>query len=316
MKMMTRRERIEGALWGHLVGDALGVPYEFHDPFSIPPAGQIEFEPPPGFRRSHDGTPPGTWSDDGAMALCLLDSLLDRGRFDRRDCVGRLQAWANEGYLAVDGRVFDIGNQTWEALEAHRAGERVLALRSDGSPADGNGSLMRVLPLALWHRGTDAELVDDARAQSRLTHPHPLSLACCALYCLWARRILDEADDPWARAVATLRALLPVGSPERAALETSVRPDRPPAGTGSGFVADSLSSGRLVLSAGSYEDVVRAAIRLGRDTDTTACIAGGLAGLRDGVGAIPNRWLDELRGKEMVRPLLDRLLEGERGRKP
>lgn len=74
--MPTRAERIAGGLIGLLVGDALGVPYEFHEADEIPPSAQIEFEPPAGFDRSHKGTPPGTWSDDGAQALCLLDSLL------------------------------------------------------------------------------------------------------------------------------------------------------------------------------------------------------------------------------------------------
>ncbi len=80
--MPTRKERIEGGLVGLLVGDALGVPYEFSSPSELPTADRIEFEPPPDFRRAHSGTPCGTWSDDSAQALCLLDSLLTCGRFD------------------------------------------------------------------------------------------------------------------------------------------------------------------------------------------------------------------------------------------
>ncbi|HEU4534512.1 MAG TPA: ADP-ribosylglycohydrolase family protein, partial [Polyangiaceae bacterium] len=80
--MVARREGLAGGLVGLLVGDALGVPYEFHRASALPPADAIEMQPPPGFSRSHRGVPPGTYSDDGAQALCLLASLLDRGGFD------------------------------------------------------------------------------------------------------------------------------------------------------------------------------------------------------------------------------------------
>src|ERR1041384_2962683 len=116
------RDRIEGGLIGLLVGDALGVPYEFHPASAIPPLEQIEFDPPPGFRRSHRSVPPGTWSDDGAQALCLLASLLDRGALAVGDFSRRLLAWYEDGYMAVDNRVFDVGVQTTVALRALMAG--------------------------------------------------------------------------------------------------------------------------------------------------------------------------------------------------
>src|SRR5262249_39240267 len=161
--------------------------YEFHSPDELPPAEQIEYTPPPAFRRAHSGTPPGTWSDDGALALCLLASLLERGRFDADDFGQRMLRWYRDGYLAVDTRVYDIGMPTGQALAALREG--VPALQAGPAPpnSNGNGSLMRVLPLALWHRGSDADLIRDARDQSRVTHGHLRSQLCCALYCLWAR---------------------------------------------------------------------------------------------------------------------------------
>ncbi|MFL5446323.1 MAG: ADP-ribosylglycohydrolase family protein, partial [Myxococcales bacterium] len=103
-----RRDRMEGGILGLLVGDALGVPYEFHGPTEIPASDDIEMDPPPDFRRSHAGTPPGTWSDDGAQALALLASLLERGRLDLDDFAARLLAWFERGEYAVDDRVFDV----------------------------------------------------------------------------------------------------------------------------------------------------------------------------------------------------------------
>lgn len=307
--MPTREERIAGGLIGLLVGDALGVPYEFHTANEIPSREHIEFEPLVGFQRAHTGTPPGTWSDDGAHALCLLDTLLTCRSFDAEDFGRRLLRWYDEGYLAVDGRVFDVGIQTGRALQALRRGTPALDAGSTEESALGNGSLMRVLPLALWHSGSDADLVADAQTQSRVTHGHPRAQVCCALYCLWARRTLEGADDAWEQAVATLRALYPEASAERAELESSIRPDDPPERNGGGYVVDCLRSARMVMTAGNYEAVAKAAIALGNDTDTTACVAGGIAGIRDGIAAIPDRWHTALRGRDLYEPLLNRLLD-------
>jgi ADP-ribosyl-[dinitrogen reductase] hydrolase len=231
------------------------------------------------------------------------------GRFDAEDFGRRLVRWYDEGYLAVDGRVFDIGIQTGRALARLRAGIPALEAGSTEENALGNGSLMRVLPLALWHQGSDAELVADACAQSRVTHGHLRAQVCCALYCLWARRTLEEAPDPWAAAVASLRAIFFEGTREQEELEWSVRPDDSHEGDGSGYVVATLRSARWAQNAGSYEQVIRAAIGLGRDTDTTACVAGGIAGLREGATAIPARWREALRGSELLQPLLDTLLK-------
>jgi len=303
--MPTRRERLEGGLLGLLVGDALGVPYEFEKPL---PLAQIDFTPPPGHWHAWPLTPPGTWSDDGAQALCLLASLLERDRFDADDLAQRLLRCHTEGYLWVDGRVFDTGIITAAALRALRDGRPALEAGPASERDNGNGSLMRVLPLVLWHKGSDAELVADARAQSRITHGHLRAQACCALYCLWARRVLEGTDDPWESGVAALRALFAGEAEVLRELNEEICPEAPPGGRGTGYVVDCLHSARLAVAAGDYPVVVRTAVALGEDTDTTACVAGGIAGVRDGVASIPEEWRCRLRGQELYQPLLQALL--------
>ncbi|MCG5432151.1 ADP-ribosylglycohydrolase family protein [Mycobacterium sp. MYCO198283] len=310
---MTREDRIAGGLIGLLVGDALGVPYEFHAAAEIPAAADIDFEPPAGFRRAHAGIPPGTWSDDGAQALCLLASLLHCRRLDLDDFGRRLLAWRDDGYLAVDQHVYDVGIQTDRAMSALRSGVPAATAGPAEERANGNGSLMRVLPLALWHTGDDAALAADAMAQSRVTHGHLRSQLCCAVYCLWARRMLagsgeDAGDEPYLDALATLRRIVSADSEASRELDTHVAPDEP-RGRGSGYVVDCLRSARQCVAAGSdYESVVKAAIALGDDTDTTAAVAGGIAGIAYGRTGIPARWRDGLRGRELVDPLLADLL--------
>ena len=305
---LTRAERMAGGIWGLLVGDALGVPYEFAPPRTIPPYDRIEMEPPRGFHRAHLGVEPGTWSDDGSQALCLLSSLLERGRMDPGDLMGRLCRWLRDGYLAVDHDVFDVGLQTRRALERYLEGRPLMECAPRGEWSNGGGALMRVLPLALWHEGADGDLIADAMLQSSITHGHVRSGLCCALYCLWARGILSGASLPWVEAMDKLEARFPPGTPERLEYDGRIHPRDPDPARGTGHVVDTLLTAVQAVEAGSYEAVVRAAIQFGNDTDTTACVAGGIAGLRDGVQAIPARWLASLRGKDLVEPLLQAFL--------
>ena len=312
MSLPTRPDRIGGGLMGLLVGDALGVPYEFHAPEELPSREAIDMTPPAGFARSHLGTPPGTWSDDGAQALALLASLLACNRFDAQDFAARLIAWHGAGDYAVDRRVFDCGLQTRLAIHALRSRVPPLEAGPSNEEHNGNGSLMRVLPLALWHPGDDAALVADAHAQSRLTHGHVRSQVCCALYCLWARQLLDAAhdggDDGWDEAIARLGHLYRGQEAYLNELEFVTRPEHGRRVRASGYVLHTLWAARHALREGGYEQAVRAAIAFGDDTDTTACVAGGLAGLRGEVQEIPARWIAALRGRGILRPLLDRLL--------
>ncbi|RYG71497.1 ADP-ribosylglycohydrolase family protein, partial [bacterium] len=143
--------------------------------------------------------------------------------------------------------------------------------------------------------------------QSMVTHGHARSQTCCAFYCLWARYLLNNESDAWEHAASDIRGFVK-GTAFEAELEFQIRPDDFVSGSGSGYVVDSLRSARWVMKEPAYEGVVKAAVALGNDTDTTACIAGGVAGIRDGVEAIPHRWLDALRGREIAEPLLERLL--------
>jgi ADP-ribosyl-[dinitrogen reductase] hydrolase len=306
--MVTFRERIEGGIYGLLVGDALGVPYEFHEHDEIPPISEIEFTPPVHFDRAHRTVAPGTWSDDGAQALVLLASLLDCGKFDIDHFAAGLVAWFKAGYMAVDGNVFDIGIQTNQAIGKLKAGVKATVAGRTDEQANGNGSLMRVLPLALWHQGSDEELVRDAHQQSVVTHGHLRSQVCCALYCLWARYTLAGQANAWEQAVGRIKEIYTPNSREYVELMRAVKPDTLVNGQGSGYVVDTLHSARWAMQNSAYEEVVKAAISLGEDTDTTACVAGGIAGVRDGVNTIPQRWLDHLRGKDILEPELQRLI--------
>ena len=304
---MDLADRLAGAVWGHLVGDAVGVPYEFKDASRIL---SVHF----GVSGTHH-QPPGTWSDDGALMLALLDSLLrDRKGgeplFDTEDQGRRFLAWSDAGDYTPDrdGR-FDIGGATSSALARLRRGVRAEQAGGRDERDNGNGSLMRVLPLALVDRDSpDGVLVDRAFRASAVTHGHPVSQVACALYVLVARHLLLGASRQSAfdRAHGALAGMLPADHPEHArALEAlDAWRDR----SGRGYVVDSFwSAWDAFAGAQDYRGTVERAARYGRDTDTTAAIAGGLAGIRFGHSGIPAHWLSGMRGREVVDPLVARL---------
>lgn len=301
--------RLEGGLLGLLTGDAVGVPYEFSDARVLPRIDYIQMDPPEGFRRHHASAPRHAWSDDGAQALCLLESLLEHDRLDPDDFAQRLVRWHRQGHMAVEGVVFDVGIQTSEVLrEIERGVPWRDAVPVQDETKNGNGALMRVLPLALWHCGPDEELVVGACLQSRVTHGHLRSQIACALYCLWARRLLLGSEDAYTEATDKLYEVLREDTAALRELDRHIRPREEIPCQGSGYVVDSLHSVRAAMREQSYERVVQRAIAFGNDTDTTAALAGGLAGLRDGVDAIPSSWRLHEDGLRIVRSLADQLL--------
>jgi ADP-ribosylglycohydrolase len=301
--------RLAGAVWGHLVGDAIGVPYEFMAARTIT---QVEF----GAAGTY-GQPPGTWSDDGALMLATLDSLLRDDatpdtRFDTADQARRFLAWADEGaYTPDNDGTFDIGNATSAALRALRSGTPPERAGGTDERSNGNGSLMRILPIALVDRDIDdAELVERAHRSSAITHGHPYAKATCALYVLVARSLLKGAEPAVAldHARGRLRALYGARPDAATWLAALDHIEGYPTRTGSGYVVDAFWSAWDALTAATgYREAIERAIRYGNDTDTTACIAGGLAGLRWGIAGIPPEWLTGMRGREIVEPLIARL---------
>jgi ADP-ribosylglycohydrolase len=301
--------RLAGAVWGHLVGDAVGVPYEFGP---ARPADSVVF----GATGAHH-QPPGTWSDDGALMLALLDSLTGGGsaleeHFDPEDQGARALAWYRNGAYAPGGRVFDIGTTTHAALTAIGSGMLAVDAGPTGDHSGGNGSLMRILPLALVGREwSPALLITRSHLASRVTHGHPRCQVACALYCVAVAGLLagmaPAAALEWAL-VENERVYREERGHEAhlAALEElRTWPDR----GGSGFVVDAFwSAWDAFAGATDYADAIRRAVAYGADTDTTAAIAGGLAGAYWGWEGIPLEWRRGMRGRDIAQPLVDQLV--------
>ena len=270
-------EGLRDAVYGAAVGDALGVPFEFKQRDSFECTDMV------GNGTHH--MPAGTFSDDTSMMLATCDSIRMRGRIDVRDMQKRFVSWWRKGEYTVDGACFDIGNTTATALDKGKGQE--------GERDNGNGSLMRIAPLAYTHAEDD-----DVRAVSAITHAHPISSEACVCFVHLLRNVMGGN---------TLEDSICYSKPdmeEFAFLDTVAGLPREEIRSG-GFVLDTLGAAIWCFAnTESFEECVLAAVNLGRDTDTTACVAGALAGAAYGYGAIPRKWIEALRGKDIIEDCL------------
>lgn len=261
---MTDRPKttLRDCIYGLAVGDARGVPYEFR------PRGTFKCTDMIGY--GTHGQPDGTWSDDTSMTLATCDSIRELGHIDTADMRDKFVGWIARDEYTIDG-VFDYGGTTARALHTGKGGS--------GERDNGNGSLMRIAPLAF----TDATN-NEIREVSAITHAHRTSTESCVTFIELLRSAMDGALPSW--------ALHLKGMPEQEIKS-------------GGFVRDTLKAATwCFVNTSSYEDCVLAAVNLGDDTDTTAAVAGALAGTAYGIDAIPQEWIDTLRGKELIEQCL------------
>jgi ADP-ribosylglycohydrolase len=267
----ARRDRARGALVGLAVGDAVGAPVEFDAPEEIVNRREELFSMPGG---GMFGWAPGEFTDDTQMALLLGRHLREHGGRIRQDTLVRSFAdWAEDA--------IDVGNQTRSVLFAVTRGvpwrSAVAALPADAS---GNGSLMRVTPVALAAHSAE-HAVELARAQSELTHESAACLDCCAVFARLLWNVLETG------ALAIDEAL---SGPEADGIgNTATRFRLARAPQMSGWVIRTLTGALWAMhGATSFEDVIWRAVSLGRDADTVGAVAGALAGSYYGLHAIPD----------------------------
>ena len=278
-------ERARGAMLGLAVGDALGATLEFGP--RIASVKDYHREMTGG---GPHGLQPGQWTDDTAMALALSKSLLTCQSFDPNDVMDRFVAWYRRGEYSCTGDCFDIGNTTRQALERfERTGEPFAGSMHEDTA--GNGSLMRLAPVALFGLDDEAEAVRVAREQSRLTHAAPVCMDACDYFVRLLRLTILGEEDPIKLALVKWSGHPEVQRAKAAYWNGLRRKDI----RSTGYVVDTLEAALwAVAGSGSFEQAVVLACNLGGDSDTIGAVAGALAGAKWGERAIPKRWLEPL----------------------
>lgn len=290
------------ALLGVAIGDALGVPFEFKVNMEMktnPATGMVSY-----------GThhqPEGTWSDDTSLTLCLAESLV--GGYDLKDMAEQFIQWKNKAHWTARGNVFDIGMTTSRAISRlanliekneidQLSEQKYYARESD----NGNGSLMRILPLLFFIKGLPIEQQFKIIWEtSALTHRHIRAAMSCLIYLKLAEKIIAGVDKHLAyqetrENITVFWNDMEFSKTERKHFERMIQNDISEldieALRSGGYVIESIEASLwCFLNRDTYKDGVLTAINLGNDTDTTGAITGGLCGLYYGLNSIPEYWI-------------------------
>ena len=317
-----------GSLLGLAIGDALGTTLEFKARDQYTPLTDMVGDGP--FKLKV-----GEWTDDTSMALCLAESLLACKRHDPVDQLRRYLRWRDKGDNSVTGRCFDIGRTVDQALQNFKRDQQAYPGCQDEFSA-GNGSLMRLAPVALFYSthvsrrepasaGTQ-HLLEMAALSSMTTHRHPLAVAACKVMALLINHALGQSvtDNPQSNKASILSfsvaecsylGRLPVAIEE--IMAGSYRSKSRAEIASTGYVVDSLEAALWAFWHGrSFAEGALMAANLGGDADTIAAIYGQLAGAYYGVDGIPPHWLEKLAWQERIRGMAQQLFAPNHPRLP
>lgn len=307
--MVKREERIVGGIFGLVVGDALGVPAQFRS------REEVRANPITGMDRAESPAHgPGYWSDDSSMALATASSLIDGG-WNPADLMHRFARWLLHGEYTPEGEAWDVGGTTRRAIMRYVEGTPIGQAGGREEDDNGNGSLMRILPVALWHaRESPAVMITRATSASALTHAHVRCQLCCAIYCLVVQEAMRGAGvrQALAKAARTIEPLVP--GTERKILKPILSGEVFEYDEGdvqsSGYVVHTLEASLWCCARHEeYRSTVLEAVNLGDDADTTGAVAGGLAGVLYGEKAVPGEWIDALESPNVIWHLAHRFAE-------
>lgn len=297
-----KSNKVTDALLGVAIGDAVGVPFEFNsrDKMRTEPAKEMT-----GYGTYNQ--PPGTWSDDSSLTFCLAESLV-KG-YDLKDISEKFIQWRGQAYWSARGEVFDIGRTTSRAISRLKiildSGnlEELKQQKYGGDESDnGNGSLMRILPLLFYIKGKSIseqfEIIWDVSA---LTHRHIRAAMSCLIYLKLAEKLLEGKDKEIAYSETRIEISnfwedMNFAVEEREyfkrLIQHDIRDTKIDDLKSGGYVIEVLESSIwFFLNQDSYRETILSIVNLGHDTDTSAAIAGGLAGIYYGQQGMPEHWI-------------------------
>jgi ADP-ribosyl-[dinitrogen reductase] hydrolase len=289
-------DRAIGTLLALATGDAIGTTLEFTARDSHPQLTDMVGTGP--FRLKA-----GEWTDDTAMALALADSLAANGGLDEADLMHRFVRWHEQGEYSCTGSCFDIGITTRQALARWKRTGNPKAGSTDPQTA-GNGSLMRLAPVAIRFWRDRPALRDVAARQSATTHAAPEAVDACVAFA----EVLADAIEGRARSEVLRDRVGPYAGDIKSIMAGSWRGKQRIQIRASGYVAHSLEASLWAVGrTGSFEEAVLLAANLGDDADATAAITGQLAGAFYGAGGLPQRWPDRLAWEPHIREMAARI---------
>ncbi len=295
--------KVVDSIIGHAIGDAMGVPTEFCIREKLqkhPVTKMIGYGQHP--------VPAGCFSDDTSMELALIDSYINKGKFDYDDIMKNFYYWLHDSKFTATDEVFDAGRTCIQAIINYSKGKEPLECGLKEEYNNGNGSLMRILPVALYSyykKLNDKEIISLTNDISSLTHAHEISRLGCYIYVRYVMFLLDgyskiEAYDKIQELDYSSYSKESLDKYNRI-LKDNIKKTPIDDISSKGYVVDTLEASLwCLLVHNNYEDTILEAINLGNDTDTVAAITGSMAGIIYGIKSIPKEWLDTLIKKDYI----------------
>ena len=300
------------SILGHAVGDAMGVPTEFRlreQLLKKPVTKMVEF--------TRMGLPKGTWSDDTSMEIATIDSFIQNNRFDYDDIMRRWVDWVNKSDYTATGITFDVGRTCLRAITRYTEGVKALECGANSLDTNGNGSLMRILPIALYSyykKLNNESIINLVNDISSLTHAHDISKLGCYIYVKYISYLLyglskedayrciqrEDYSSYSEEAINMYKRIL-----KDNIKDYSVRDIR-----SSGYIVDTLECSLwIIMNARDFKEAIIASTNIGGDTDTIGAVTGSIAGIIYGYDSIPKDWLEDLQRRDY---LIDLALEYEK----
>lgn len=298
--------KIKDGIIGHAVGDAMGVPFEFRvrqELFKNPVTDMMGY--------GTYSVPVGTWSDDTSMEIATIDSFIEKGGFECENIMEKFSEWLNYGKYTPNGKAFGVGRTCVQAIRRYEQGFNIDECGLNNFDSNGNGSLMRILPVAYYcyyRKLNYREMYKLVKDVSSLTHGHEISILGCYIYVNYVVELLDTGNKFLAYSkvknidysLFSQKALKMYSR----ILQSDISKLEIDDIKSSGYIVDTLeASFWSLLKTENYKDAVIKAINLGNDTDTIGAIVGSMAGILYCYNDIPSEWLKKLVKRDYLEKL-------------
>jgi len=306
---MDKLNRFKGSLLGLAICDALGTTLEFttyeyaQNNKVVDMIGGGPFNLKPGY-----------WTDDMSMALCIADSLIEKGEFDAKDMMYKFIKWYESGYNSSTGYCFDIGNATVKALKYFR--KNGTFIKDDD--AAGNGAIMRMAPIPMVFCNDPIKCHDYCKINAKVTHPS-LQAIGCSVYMGWiiaellnGKKKEDVLEGPDSQEWAYFQTDSEMQHPLVLGIANQDYKGKQPGVSGgivgSGYVISCLESALWAfMTTDNFKDGALKAVNLGNDADTTGAVYGQIAGAYYGLEGIPDEWIENVYDSERIQDIAEKL---------
>lgn len=296
---------IKSAIYGFVIGDAMGVPFEFEEREKLmksPVTNMLGYG-------SYD-VPKGVWSDDTSMTLATIDSIIvNKKELNYNDIADKFCEWINNAKYTATNEVFDIGATTKYSLMRYW-NNNIDATKCGGTgiSENGNGSLMRMLPIALYcfyNKIEDNDIINIVRNTSSITHAHEISIIGCYMYVKYIIFILSNNNKTESYKLLQKIDYSIFNKDNINLYERIIKDDISKYSLdtikSTGFVVDTLESVLwVILNTENFNEAIIGSVNLGGDTDTIAAITGSIAGILYGYDSMNKKWIKDIKNKELL----------------